>query len=67
VRILSRRLLGLLIVLSSVADLASGRESVQVTLDYVAQKAEERARRPFRSPRLDLPAVLRQDNLDYDK
>lgn len=59
--------MGLLIVLSSVAELASGRESVQVTLDYVAQKAEERARRPFRSPRLDLPAVLRQDNLDYDK
>jgi glucans biosynthesis protein len=38
-----------------------------VTLDYVAKKAEERARKPFRSPRLDLPAVLRQDNLDYDK
>lgn len=43
------------------------RESVQVTLDYVAKKAEERARKPFRSPRLDLPPVLRQENLDYDK
>jgi glucans biosynthesis protein len=46
---------------------AAGRESVQVTLDYVAQKAADRASRPFRSPRLDLPPVLRQDNLDYDK
>jgi glucan biosynthesis protein len=42
-------------------------ESAQVTLDYVAKKAEQRARKPFRSPRADLPAVLRQDNLDYDK
>ena len=46
---------------------AARRESVQVPLDYVAKKAEERARKPFRSPRLDLPAVLRQNNLDYDK
>ena len=46
---------------------AAGRESVQVTLDYIAMKAEERARKPFRSPRLDLPAVLCQPNLDYDK
>jgi len=43
------------------------QEAVQVTLDYVAKKAEERARKPFRSPRADLPAVLRQENLDYDK
>jgi len=42
-------------------------ESAQVTLDYVAKKAEERARAPFRSPKADLPEVLRQDNLDYDK
>ena len=42
-------------------------ESVQVTLNYVAKKAEERAHKPFRSPRADLPAVLRQENLDYDK
>ena len=42
-------------------------ESAQVNLDYVAKKAEERARKPFRSPRADLPAVLRQENLDYDK
>jgi glucans biosynthesis protein len=56
-----------LFVILSLSLPASGRESVQVTLDYVAKKAEERARKPFRSPRLDLPAVLRQENLDYDK
>ena len=63
----SRWLLTILILLSPGLTWAAGRESVQVTLDYVAKKAEERARKPFRSPRLDLPAVLRQDNLDYDK
>src|SRR5690349_1367298 len=68
VRMNSRRLptillLGLLPCLAP----AAGRESVQVTLEYVAKKAEEKARKPFRSPRADLPAVLRQENLDYDK
>jgi glucans biosynthesis protein len=42
-------------------------ESVEVTLDYVAKKAELRAHKPFRSPRADLPEVLRADKLDYDK
>ncbi|HYG33849.1 MAG TPA: glucan biosynthesis protein, partial [Clostridia bacterium] len=42
-------------------------ESVEVNLEYVAQKAEQRARKPFRSPRADLPEVLRADKLDYDK
>ncbi len=42
-------------------------ESAEVTLDYVAKKAELRARKPFHSPRADLPEVLRADNLDYDK
>ena len=36
-------------------------------LNYVAQRALERARHPFHSPREDLPRVLRQENLDYDK
>jgi glucans biosynthesis protein len=45
----------------------AGAESAEVNLDYVAQRALERARLPFRSPRADLPKVLRQDNLDYDK
>jgi glucans biosynthesis protein len=42
-------------------------ESAEVNLDYVAQRALERAKQPFHSPRADLPKVLRQDNLDYDK
>src|SRR6202142_2836996 len=42
-------------------------ESGDVNLDYVIKRAEERARKPFHSPRADLPKVLRQDNLDYDK
>lgn len=42
-------------------------EEAEVNLDYVAQRAEGRAKEPFRSPRVDMPAVLRQENLDYDK
>ena len=45
----------------------SGAESAQVNLDYVAQRALERARQPFHSPRADVPKVLRQENLNYDK
>ncbi len=44
-----------------------GAESAEVNLGYVAQRALERAKAPFHSPRADLPKVLRQDNLDYDK
>jgi glucans biosynthesis protein len=44
-----------------------GAESAEVNLDYVAQRALERARQPFHSPRADLPKVLRQENLNYDK
>src|SRR5258706_4872027 len=47
--------------------LAIGAESAEVNLDYVAQHALERAQKPFHSPRADLPKVLRQDSLDYDK
>jgi glucans biosynthesis protein len=39
-------------------------EAVHVTLDYVAKKAELRAHKPFRSPRLDLPDFL--SKLTYD-
>ncbi len=42
-------------------------EKAEVTLDYVAKKAEQRAHKPFHSPRADLPAVLKADKLDYDK
>src|SRR5258708_10465789 len=43
------------------------QESADVSLEYVAKKAEERARKPFHSPRADLPDILRADKLDYDK
>jgi len=42
-------------------------EAAEVNLDYVAKRALERAHHPFHSPRADLPKVLQQDNLDYDK
>ena len=45
----------------------AGVESAEVTLDYVAKRAEERARKPFHSPRIDFPRMLRADRLDYDK
>ena len=44
-----------------------GRETAEVTLDYVAQRALLRAAKPFHSPRADLPSMLRADKLDYDK
>src|SRR3954470_20982732 len=42
-------------------------ESADVNLDYVARRAEQRAHKPFHSPRADLPDILRADKLDYDK
>jgi glucans biosynthesis protein len=57
----------LIIGIVSASRVASGAESAEVNLDYVAQRALERAQKPFHSPRADLPKVLRQDNLDYDK
>jgi len=60
------RTICLLLVLST-GRVCLGAESAEVNLDYVAQRALERARHPFHSPRADLPRVLRQDNLDYDK
>src|ERR1051325_1162112 len=54
------------IVLAAVlAGRVLAREFAEVTLDYVAEKAEQRARKPFHSPRLDLPDFL--SKLDYDK
>src|ERR1017187_8385987 len=60
---------GLLILIASLLTTWEilGAESAEVNLDYVAQRALDRAKSPFRSPRADLPKVLRQDNLDYDK
>lgn len=42
-------------------------EYADVTLDYVAAKAEQRAQKPFHSPRIDFPDFLKADKLDYDK
>src|SRR5678815_6048734 len=42
-------------------------EAAEVNLAYVAKRAEQRAHKPFHSPRADLPEVLRADKLDYDK
>ncbi len=41
-------------------------ESAEVDLNYVVKKAEERAGKPFRSPRADVPEVLHADKLNYD-
>ena len=51
----------------SVASIGAASESAEVNLDYVAQRALDRARAPFHSPHVNLPAVLRPENLDYDK
>jgi glucans biosynthesis protein len=39
-------------------------ESAEVSLDYVAKRAEQRARKPFHSPKADLPEVLRKMTWD---
>jgi glucans biosynthesis protein len=41
--------------------------AIEVNLDYVTKLARTRAEKPFHSPRADMPDVLKQDNLDYDK
>jgi periplasmic glucans biosynthesis protein len=41
-------------------------EQAEINLDYATKRAEERAKEPFRSPRADMPEVLRQDKLNYD-
>src|SRR5277367_3752478 len=61
------RCLILTIGLALPGPIADGAESAVVNLDYVAQRALERAQKPFHSPRADLPKVLQQDNLNYDK
>ena len=63
------RLCGLLVIIGSLltAAVGLGAESAEVNLAYVAHRALERAKHPFHSPRADLPKVLNQDNLNYDK
>ena len=55
------------VVMALTSRVTASPESGDVNLDYVIKRAEERASKPFHSPRADLPKVLRQDNLDYDK
>ena len=64
-----RRLFGLLLIIVGLlgGNASRGAESAEVNLDYVAQRALARARTIFHSPRADLPKVLLQDSLDYDK
>ena len=57
----------LIIEIALSARMALAAESAEVNLDYVRERALERAEKPFHSPRAELPKVLRQDNLDYDK
>jgi glucans biosynthesis protein len=58
-------------LLIAAAVLPTGRlaayEYAEVTLDYVANKALQRAQKPFHSPKIDFPDFLREDKLDYDK
>lgn len=62
-----RSCLILTVVIALAGRVAASPESGEVNLGYVIKRAEERAHHPFHSPRADLPRVLRQDNLDYDK
>jgi glucans biosynthesis protein len=62
---MKRILLCLILTATTPAFAAPTLEAVHVTLDYIAKKAEERARKPFRSPRADLPAFL--SKLTYDQ
>jgi periplasmic glucans biosynthesis protein len=59
-----KRVLLCLILAATPAFALPRLEAVHINLDYVARKAEQRARKPFRSPRADLPAFLK--NLTYD-
>lgn len=61
------RLLLCVILMNAGFGLQAALEPSRVTLDYIVDKAYERATRPFHSPRADLPSVLRADELDYDK
>ncbi|HYG23635.1 MAG TPA: glucan biosynthesis protein G [Verrucomicrobiae bacterium] len=63
------RLRCLIIAVSLVlaADGFARQETAEITLDWVAKRAEQRAQKPFRSPRADLPDVLKAANLNYDQ
>jgi len=65
--LLRRSLLSALILALAASSAHARLESAEVNLEYIAKKAEERARKPFHSPKADLPDALKQDQLDYDK
>src|SRR4051812_48821424 len=41
-------------------------EKVEINFDYVTKLAQERASKPFHSPKAELPEALRADKLNYD-
>jgi glucans biosynthesis protein len=56
-----------LVLAVSIAPVATAQvERAELNLEYVTKLAQERAQRPFESPRAKLPEVLRQDKLNYD-
>src|SRR6188474_1834137 len=42
-------------------------ERKEVNFDFVIKLAEERAHKPFESPRVKIPEVLREEKLNYDE
>ena len=64
---LAHRLYFIFFLLLTPLPVCRGTESAEVNLDYVAQRAEAKARLPFHSPKLELPEILKADKLDYDK
>jgi glucans biosynthesis protein len=42
-------------------------ERKEVNFDFVVKLAEERARKPFESPRVNMPEALREEKLNYDE
>jgi periplasmic glucans biosynthesis protein len=60
-----RGLLILILGVGLISKAFAAPEAAEVNLDYVAQKALARAQQPFRSPRADLPKILK--DLNYDQ
>ena len=64
---MKRLVLWLLIAAAVPVGRVAAYEYAEVTLDYVAAKALQRAQKPFHSPKVDFPDFLREDKLEYDK
>lgn len=60
-----RGLLILILAVGLISRTFATPEAAEVNLDYVAKKALARAQQPFRSPRADLPKILK--DLNYDQ